>query len=144
MKRIIITIALLTLGTTIAIAQQPRHMRPEGPPPPPRLEQFLNLTTDQQTQVEALHQSLRTTVDPLFEAKRAEDEKLHAMLESPSPDPTAIGTQVLAIRAIDQQIKAAHEATEQKVSALLTADQRLKFEALIAMRHMGPPPPPPR
>ena len=134
MKRII-TITLIVLISTIASAQQPRRMRPDGPPPPPpRLDEFLNLTPDQQTQIDALHQSQRATVEPLFEAKRAEDEKLRAMLESPAPDPTAIGRQVLAIHAIDQQIKAAHDATEQKVSALLTPDQRVRFEAMLALR----------
>jgi Spy/CpxP family protein refolding chaperone len=139
MKRISLFIALVTLTASIAIAQQPRRMGPGGPPPPPRLDEFLNLTPDQQTQVDALHQTLRATIDPLFEAKRAEDEKLHSMIESANPDATAIGKQVLAIRAIDQQIKAAHDAIDQKISALLTAEQRLKFEALLAMRPMGPP-----
>lgn len=144
MKRITLFIALITLAATIAIAQQPRRMGPGGPPPPPRLNEFLNLTPSQETQIDALHDSMRTTLDPLFEQKRAEDEKLHSMIESANPDATAIGKQVLAIRAIDQQIKAAHDAMDQKISALLTADQRVKFEALIAMRRMGPPPPPPR
>jgi Spy/CpxP family protein refolding chaperone len=140
MKRIILFIPLITLAATIAIAQQPRRMGPGGPPPP-RLNEFLNLTPAQETQIDALHESMRTTIDPLFEAKRAEDEKLHSMIESANPDATAIGKQVLAIHAIDQQIKAAHDSMDQKISTLLTSDQRVKFEALIAMRRMGPPPP---
>ncbi|HJW93962.1 MAG TPA: periplasmic heavy metal sensor [Thermoanaerobaculia bacterium] len=140
MKRIIISIALLALAG-IAIAQQPR--RP-GPPPPRELAQFLGLTSDQQTQIDALHQSMRTTIEPLFEQRRAEDEKLHSMIESPAPDATAIGKQVLAVHAIDEQIKSAHDAMDQKIETLLNADQKLKFEAFIAARRMqGPPPPPP-
>ena len=142
MKRIALFIALITLTASIALAQQPRRMGPGGPPPPPRLNEFLNLTPAQETQIDALHDSMRTTIDPLFEAKRAEDEKLHSLIESANPDATAIGKQVLAIRAIDQQIRAAHEAMEQKGAALLTADQKVKFDAFNAMRRMGPPPPP--
>src|ERR1041385_4103928 len=111
MKRItVITISLIAIAT-MALAQQPR--RP-GPPPPRQLAQFLGLTADQQTQIDALHQSLRGTIDPLFEQKRAEDEKLHTMIEAANPDATAIGKQVLAVHAIDEQIKSAHDAMDQK------------------------------
>lgn len=147
MKRLI-TIALATMTiATIALAQQPRRMGPNGGPggPPPReLAEFLGLTSTQQTQIDALHQSLRATIDPLMEQKRAADDQLHALVDVASPDPTAVGRQFLAMHAIDQQIKAAHDATEQKVAALLTADQRVKFEAFNAARRMGGPPPPPR
>ena len=141
MKRIVIVIALITIAATVAIAQQPRH----GAPPPPReLAQYLGLTADQQTQIDALHQSLRATIEPLHEQKRAEDEKLHSMIESANPDPTAIGKQLLAVYAIDQQMKSAHDATDAKISALLTPEQKVKFEAFLAARHMQGPPPPPR
>ena len=140
MKRIAFFIALIALATTVAIAQQPHR----GGPPPRELAQYLGLTADQQTQIDALHQSLRTTIDPLFEQKRAEDEKLHSMIESANPDPTAIGKQVLAVYAIDQQIKSAHDATDAKISTLLTPEQKVKFEAFLAARHMQGPPPPPR
>jgi len=140
MKRIVTTIALATMIATAAIAQQPRRMGP----PPPELDRFLALTADQKTQIDALHQSMRTTLDPLFEQRHAAEEQLHALVETANPDPTAVGKQFLAVHAIDEQINAAHDTNEQKVAALLTADQRVKFEAFNAARHMGPPPPPPR
>jgi Spy/CpxP family protein refolding chaperone len=144
MKRIVTTIALATMIATAAIAQQPRRMGPNGgpggPPPPRELENFLGLTADQKTQIDALHQSMRSTLDPLFEQRRAAEDQLHALVESANPDPTAVGKQFLAVHAIDEQLKAAHDANEQKVAALLTADQRVKFEAFNAARHMGPPP----
>jgi Spy/CpxP family protein refolding chaperone len=146
MKRIaLITLTLIAIAT-MALAQQPRRMGPHGGPPPNdrAIAQFLGLTSDQQTQIDALHQSLRTTIDPLFEQKRAEDEKLHSMIESTTPDATAIGKQVLAVHAIDEQIKAAHDAMDQKIESLLNADQKLKFEAFLAARHAAGPPPPPR
>jgi Spy/CpxP family protein refolding chaperone len=149
MKRIaLITITLIAIAT-MALAQQPRRMGPHGGPggPPPNdraIAQFLGLTSDQQTQIDALHQSLRTTIEPLFEQKRAEDEKLHSMIESSSPDATAIGKQVLAVHAIDEQIKAAHDAMDQKIESLLNAEQKVKFEAFLAARHVAGPPPPPR
>ena len=142
MKRIPLFLALITLTASIAIAQQPRRMGPGGPPPPPRLNEFLNLTSAQETQIDALHDSMRTTIDPLFEQKRAAEEQWRALADTASPDPTAIGKQFLAVRAIDLQIKSAHDAMEQKVAALLTADQKVKFDAFNAARRIGPPPPP--
>lgn len=148
MKRIPTLIAVLTIIATVAIAQQPRRMGPHGGPggPPPReLAKYLGLTAEQQTQIDALQQSLRTTADPLFEQRRAEDEKLRSMLESANPDPTAIGKQALALYAIDEQLRSARETTDAKIEALLNADQKVKFEAFIAAQRMhGPPPPPPR
>src|SRR5436309_9245979 len=112
MKRTItIALAIMTIAT-IALAQQPRRMGPHGGPggpsggPPPReLAEFLGLTSDQQTQIDALHQSLRTTIDPLMEQKRAADDQLHALVDVASPDPTAVGKQFLAMHAIDEDRK---------------------------------------
>src|SRR5690349_10265806 len=141
MKRIAIIIAFITLIASAAIAQQPRR---QGPPPPPReLAEYLGLTTDQQTQIEALHQSQRATIEPLLDQRRAADEQVHALVEAATPDPTAIGKQVLAVHAIDQQIKSAHDAMDQKISALLTPDQKVKFDAFNAARRFAGPPPPP-
>jgi len=140
MKRLTLTIVLITLTASIAIAQQPRRMGP----PPPRLNEFLNLTAAQESQIDALHESLRATIDPLFEQKRAAEDQLRALAESASPDPTAVGKQFLAVHAIDLQIRSAHDAMDQKVAALLTSDQKVKFDAFNAVRRMGPPPPPPR
>src|SRR5437763_6694384 len=126
MKRIAITIAFITIIASVAIAQQPRRM---GPPPPRELAEYLGLTTDQQTQIDALHQSLRATIEPLFDQRRAADDQVHALVEAANPDPTAIGKQVLAVYAIDQQIKSAHDAMNQRIAALLTPDQKTKFDA---------------
>ena len=141
MKRIAIIIAVITITASVAIAQQPR--RP-GPPPPRELAEYLGLTTDQQTQIDALHQSMRSTIEPLLDQRRAADEQVHALVEASTPDPTAIGKQVLAVHAIDQQIKSANDAMDQKIAALLTPDQKVKFDAFNAARRFaGPPPPPP-
>jgi len=66
------------------------------------------------------------------------------VLESRTPDAPASGKQVLAVHAIDEQIKAAHDAMDKKIESLLNADQKLKFEAFLAARHAAGPPPPPR
>ena len=49
----------------------------------------------------------------------------------------------------ETEMKAAHERLEQKLAAVLTPEQKVKFEAFEAARrsmhdHHMPPPPPPR
>ncbi len=145
MKRIALTLSIILITVT-ALAQQPRrpmpHNGPGGPggPPPVDLVKFLGLTEDQKTQFDALHDALRTQIDPLMEQKKNADEQLHKLMESANPDATGLGKQLLAIHAIDEQIKAAHEATEAKMAALLNADQKVKFEILNELRHSAPPP----
>jgi len=147
MKRITVTIAIILSIAVAALAQQPRGPRPQngpggpggpGGPPPVDLVKFLGLTADQKTQFDALHDALRTQIDPLFEQKKAADDQLHSLMESANPDPTALGKQMLAIHAIDEQIKAAHETTEAKMAALLNADQKVKFQILNELRHSAP------
>jgi Spy/CpxP family protein refolding chaperone len=135
MKRTLITLAIVIATAAFA---QPAPRGPHGPDP----VQFLNLTADQKTQWDALHEQLRATVEPLMQQKHSAEEQLHSLIDAASPDPTAIGNQMLAIKAIDQQIKAAHDATATKIEAFLTADQKAKFEALRALRppHDGPRP----
>ncbi len=145
MKRIAITISIILLIAISALAQQPRRPMPQngpGGPPPVDLVKFLNLNDTQKAQFESLHEALRAQIDPLFEQKRAADEQLHSMMESATPDAAALGKQMLAIHAIDEQIKAAHEATEAKMAALLTAEQKVRFQILNELRHAAPPPPP--
>jgi Spy/CpxP family protein refolding chaperone len=137
MKRTLITLAIVLATASFA---QPAPRGPHGGPDP---VQFLNLTADQKTQWDALHEQLHATVQPLVEQKRSAEEQLHSLIDAASPNPTAIGNQMLAIKTIDQQIKAAHDATAAKIEAFLTADQKVKFEALRALQrppHGGPRP----
>jgi Spy/CpxP family protein refolding chaperone len=147
MKRIALTLTLILTFATAAFAQQ-------GPPPggPPRpagdpLATYLNLTADQKAVWEAAHATFDATVQPVFEKQRAAQEAIGAALESKSTDACSIGAQMLAIRAIGDQIKAAHDTFEAKRESVLTADQKSKFEAFEAAAqflrdHEGPPRPP--
>jgi Spy/CpxP family protein refolding chaperone len=130
MKRILITLTVaIALLATAAIAQHPRMMGERACDP----LSFLGLTADQKAQWDSLHQQLRTSIEPLLDQKRAAEEQLRSLADAAAPDANAIGKQVLAIKAIDQQIKAAHEATAAKVAAMLTPEQKAKFDAMRAL-----------
>jgi Spy/CpxP family protein refolding chaperone len=112
MKRLIPTLAALTLVASTAVLAQP----PAGGPPPggqamERLAQDLNLTEAQKPKVKAIFDEER----PKLEAARAE-------LKDATPD---------ARRAKMQQLQ---QDLEQKLSGVLTPDQMQKFKAMQQQR----------
>jgi Spy/CpxP family protein refolding chaperone len=141
-KTVVVLVATLSLIiATVASAQEPeRHifMRHPGGGGD-HLSSALNLSTDQKVQWDAIHQQLEASVKPLFERHHAAEQRLNAAVDASNPDATEVGRAFLAMRAIDKQIKAAHESTQAKVSAILTPDQKTKFDAMHSeMRHGDP------
>lgn len=135
MKRILAILGL-TLLTTSAFAQ-PRP--PMGPPPngggptgPAALGQYLQLTADQKAAWDAARQDFETATQSLRQQAQAAHQKVHDLVTASSPDPTAIGNAILAAKAIDDQIKAAHDAMETKQESVLTPDQQTKYAAFEA------------
>ena len=108
----IIPVVIVCLFALSAFAQ--RGPGPGGPPPPPRLDSYLSLTDSQKAAAEAIEAELRTSTEPL-----------HAQL-----------------RALHEQLEQARDAANAKFLALLTAEQRAKFEAFQAaarlLRRGGP------
>jgi Spy/CpxP family protein refolding chaperone len=141
-KTVVVLVATLSLIiATVASAQEPeRHvfMRHPGGGGD-HISSALNLSTDQKVQWDAIHQQLETSVKPLFEQQHAAQQRLNAAVDASNPDATEVGRAYLAMRAIGKQIKAAHESTKAKVSAILTPDQKTKFDAMHSeMRHGEP------
>jgi Spy/CpxP family protein refolding chaperone len=144
-KTVVVLVATLSLiiatVATVASAQEPeRHvfMRHPGGGGE-HVASALNLSTDQKVQWDAIHQQLEASVKPLFEQHHAAEQQLNAAASASNPDATEVGRAYLAMRAIDKQIKAAHESTKAKVSAILTPDQKTKFDAMHSeMRHGEP------
>ena|ERR1022692_4047524 len=139
MKRIVIAL-FITVVAVAAFAQDPplpgfkRHMIATGD----EMASALGLSADQKTQWDAIHQQLGASVKPLFLQHRVAEDQLQVLVEATNPDPTAVGTQFLAMRAIDKQIKAAHESTKAKIDAILTPDQKTKLDAMHSKMEGGP------
>lgn len=141
MKRIVIALSFI-LVATFAIAQEPKvFMRHPGMGGGEDLVSALNLSTDQKVQWDAIHQQLEASVKPLFGQHRAAEDQLNAAVNASNPDAAEVGRAFLAMRAIDKQIKAAHEATQAKIGAILTPDQKTKFDAMHSDMHHGEPGP---
>jgi Spy/CpxP family protein refolding chaperone len=136
MKRIAIALSL-ALVATFALAQEPRKVFMHGPGIEGEgITSALNLSTDQKVQWDAIHQQLEASMQPLFNQHQAAEQQLNAAADASNPDAAAVGRAYLSLRAIGKQIKDAHLATKSKIDAILTPDQKAKFDAIHAgMEH---------
>lgn len=138
MKRTLTFISAVLLLTVTATAQEHHHAAADAiRSEQAKVANFLQLTPDQRTSWDALHADLQNTIAPLFDQAQSARQQLSTLLDSDSPDPIAVGTQVIAMHSLEKQIQAAHTAALQKAEALLTPDQKTKFEAWRASRGEG-------
>lgn len=90
----------------------------------------LDLTVSQQAAARQLHQEAADKVKPLREQHREQMAEVHELLDTASPDPTVVGQKLIAAHATRDQIKAIHEDTMTRFSALLNAEQKAKLAEL--------------
>lgn len=95
-----------------------------------RLTRALDLTPEQQVTLARLQDELEATVGPLADGMRAAHQQLRTLLDAPSPDPTAVGTQAIAIDQARDGMRAARESFETEFTAILTDTQRAIYQAL--------------
>ena len=131
MKRIVIALSI-ALVATIALAQEPRHAFIHGGMERDHMVSALNLSTDQKVQWDSIHQQLEASMQPLIDQHRTAEQQLNTAANASSPDAFTVGQAYLAMRAIDKQLKAAHESAKSKIDAILTPDQKAKFDAIHA------------
>ncbi len=97
-----------------------------------RMSEKLGLSDNQKASAKELHEQLAKTVEPLFEQQRALHEQTQAALENGS-DAAKVGALVISSYKNRQAIKAAHEDLQKDFEALLTAEQREKFQSFKGM-----------
>jgi len=136
MKRIsLAAFAALVLIAGNVLAQHPGPGGPPGGPGGPgpnnsALADYLALTSQQKASWETIQSDFRASAESLHTQEHALAEQLQTALEG--NDATAIGTLMLQIRGIHEQIHAAKDASDAKFAALLTSDQKVKFAAFQA------------
>src|SRR5205814_1319133 len=116
--------ALAILAASAAFAQ----------PRAARLAHYLDLTPDQVAAWKQIHADTAALVQPLAASAHETRTQIEAALESASPDPTAVGKLVIALHATRTQIRAARADARTKLAAVLTPEQKAKFEALKKLR----------
>ena len=139
-KAILATVVAVGLLGGAALAQQPPEGRKGGRPGDRHdgMVEYLGLSAEQQAGFAALREEQRKETEPLRAEGRDLHDKLRALLDQDNPDPTAVGTAMLAVKQHEAKMKASHEAFEGKLKAELTPAQKQKFEAFKAAREAGP------
>lgn len=114
-----------------------------GAPQGPRVDALINylqLTADQKTAWQKAHDDFQTATQALRDQQIALHDQLDTALQG--TDACAIGALMLQIRAIGDQIRTAHDALDQKLASILTADQKAKYDAFqAALAFIGGPGP---
>jgi|GEM_PF-2834110 len=138
MKRTLI--ATLTMMLAAAAVAAPPGRRAEGQrgdramARQARLAEILDLTEAQRTSVRALRETLKSTMQPLIEQRRANRAALKAALDA--GDAAKAGELALANHNLRNKFKASRESFETSLAALLTAEQKAKWETVREMREM--------
>lgn len=96
---------------------------------PGEVAEFLGLSDEQEAAWKAVHEKSRDRMRPIFEEMHSVREELRAAVESESPDPTAVGQLFLQSHRLMEQVRELHEQTEQELVALLTEEQKVRYEA---------------
>lgn len=131
---LVLAFAVLVISTNLVA--QPKPQRPAeagGPPPNARaLVEYLGLTAAQQTAWEAAHDAFRAAADPIAEKQHDTQEQIHTLMENKSTDACAIGNLMIQVRTYGDQLKSLHDQLDVKLASVLTADQKVKFDAFRA------------
>lgn len=97
----------------------------------------LDLTADQQANVQALLDKTQPRLASLRDQARAAQQALDETLQPAALDPAAVGSAYLAVRAARDAVRVETDRLRAAIAALLTADQRAKFEASLAAHPEG-------
>jgi Spy/CpxP family protein refolding chaperone len=133
-----VTVGLL--GGAAVMAQQGPDGKKGGGPwgRGDRMAEYLGLSAEQKTSLEALRQEERTQTEPLRAEGREVHQALRTLMDQDNPDPAALGAAMLAVKQHGAKMKASHDAFEAKLKASLTPEQKQKFDAFQAARQSGP------
>lgn len=128
------------------IPPEAKTVQIEAPPPkstdqclpPAVVASFLGFTEAQATQFGALLGQFQSTLRGFEEQIAARQAQLGVLLNQPNPDPAIVGTLVLEIHTLRQQVAQAIQGFESQFAALLTDEQRQKVQALTQASLLQP------
>jgi Spy/CpxP family protein refolding chaperone len=104
---------------------------------PRALARYLKLTPAQVETTKQLLQTLHNTTKPLYQQIEPLEEQRRSQLDEASPDACAVGSTVVQIDALRDQIRGAREDFDDAFSAILTPEQLAKYEALKDAARIG-------
>jgi protein CpxP len=130
-NRLIAAVAVFTLGASIAVAAPHGRFdgkRGRGGEFGPRFAQKLNLTDAQKEQIKAIRKESRDANASFFQTTRQTRQELRAArAANDTAKAEALAATLESQRA---QLKAAHDATRQRILSVLTPEQRAELDRL--------------
>jgi Spy/CpxP family protein refolding chaperone len=130
--------AIATAGAGLAWADaRGANPRGRGAARAERMAEYLGLNEEQRATWKSLHEQHATEMQPLRQEGRELYQKLRATTEAPNPDPAAVGAATLALKQHREKMRAAEKAFEGQLTALLTPEQKTKFDAFRAAHREG-------
>jgi len=124
------------------LAQQP--VNPPGQPGQPFVRpialvaRFLELTPDQMEQVKALMETRRAAIEPLSKQVAENEKTLQDLMTSSNPDAAEVGTLVLEIHQLREQIGVAQKQFLSSFEGILTTEQQNKLNVLRRANRLLP------
>jgi Spy/CpxP family protein refolding chaperone len=119
-------------------AAGPRHPG-EGPP----LDRILLLKPEQKKAYDALRAEQQAAAQPLRDEERRTEAAFRAALETETPDPTAVGEKAIALHRCRKALRTIDDRFRERLSKILTDEQRARLESMPPRRNSAPPQPPP-
>ena len=126
----------LGVGQAAAIAQPPPPGE-HGPGRADRMAKFLGLSQQQQDQVRNLTEDGRGERQALWEKLKTNREAMQQAIDNANPDAAAVGELAIESNRLHKQMDALRDAQDKAIRDLLTPDQKVKFDAMRAMRPEG-------
>ena len=102
-----------------------------------RILRALDFTEDQRAQAKALKEKFRTELESIREQRREKAQALRIALESEQPSAVEIGELVIAQKNLREQGLNTREGFQEDFKALLTAEQRERFQDRSWRRSRG-------
>lgn len=99
-----------------------------------RLKEYLSLTDTQVVEITTLLKKHQETAFPLRQQIRSANQELRTALDTPEPNPQAIGQLIIAKRDLRKQLRAINARLTAAIGTLLTTEQKQKFQQLRERR----------
>jgi Spy/CpxP family protein refolding chaperone len=92
---------------------------------------ILDLSDQQKTDIQAVFDAARPTLESDVAAVRAARQTLEAAVQANPPDACAIGTDVLALKTAREILSAERESVRDQVFAILTPEQQMRLQGCL-------------
>lgn len=135
MKKIAMASLLLSLlvvgGVAVAQGHKMHHRMPgHDGELVSHIAEELGLTQEQKDAGREIHEAVFEKAKPLMEQHHAQMDEIHTLLDAGTATAQELGTKLIAAHATKKQLEAIHEDAKAQFSALLTDEQKAKFEKM--------------